>query len=61
MNLKGLLVDSETRCEHYHSLLDIIAIKCKCCNTFYPCYQCHQFCESHGTKRRFSVGIAKMF
>ena len=47
MNVKGLLVDNETRCEHYHSPLDIIAIKCKCCEIFYPCYRCHQFCESH--------------
>lgn len=47
MKLKGLLVDEQTRCEHYHSPLDIIAIKFKCCDTFYPCYECHQACENH--------------
>lgn len=47
IKLKGLLIDNETRCEHYHSSLDIIAIKFKCCNTFYPCYQCHSECEDH--------------
>ncbi|HEX2609210.1 MAG TPA: CHY zinc finger protein [Flavisolibacter sp.] len=39
--LKGRLVDAETRCVHYHSPLDIIAIRFKCCNSYYPCYSCH--------------------
>ena len=51
IKLKGLLVDDETRCEHYHSELDIIAIKFKCCETFYPCYLCHNVCEDHEPKR----------
>ena len=51
IKLKGLLVDEETRCEHYHSELDIIAIKFKCCETFYPCYLCHNVCEDHEPKR----------
>jgi uncharacterized CHY-type Zn-finger protein len=40
-NLKGKLTDNETRCVHYHSALDIIAIKFKCCDIYYPCYECH--------------------
>lgn len=51
MRLKGLLIDAQTRCEHYHSKLDIIAIKFKCCDTFYPCYQCHSACEDHEAER----------
>ena len=47
----GLTVDNQTRCEHYHSPLDIIAIKFKCCGKFYPCYQCHQACENHSIER----------
>ena len=39
--LKGKLTDNETRCIHYHSSLDIIAIKFKCCDVYYPCYECH--------------------
>ena len=31
----GLTVDNQTRCQHYHSVLDIIAIKFKCCDKFY--------------------------
>lgn len=47
----GLTIDDETRCEHYKTPLDIIAIKFKCCNKFYPCYKCHDTCENHETKR----------
>jgi len=47
----GLTVDNQTRCKHYHSPLDIIAIKFKCCGKFYPCYQCHQACENHSIER----------
>ncbi|MEI2340752.1 hypothetical protein V8V71_18610, partial [Priestia megaterium] len=39
--VKGDTVDSETRCMHYRTDKDIIAIKFYCCNTYYPCYQCH--------------------
>lgn len=40
--VKGKLVDDNTRCIHYHSSLDIIAVKFKCCGEYYPCYYCHQ-------------------
>jgi uncharacterized CHY-type Zn-finger protein len=45
--VKGKLFDNQTRCLHYHSDLDIIAIKFKCCNTYYPCYQCHEEEANH--------------
>jgi uncharacterized CHY-type Zn-finger protein len=47
IRVKGKLVDQQTRCEHYHSALDIIAIKFKCCGDYYPCYQCHGECADH--------------
>ncbi|KAH3687505.1 hypothetical protein WICPIJ_001512 [Wickerhamomyces pijperi] len=40
--LKGQFTDTQTRCIHYHTELDIIALKFKCCQTYYPCFQCHQ-------------------
>ena len=43
----GKLVDDQTRCTHYHSPVDIVAIRFKCCGKFYPCYRCHDECESH--------------
>lgn len=45
--VKGKIIDNETRCEHYHSRLDVIAIKFKCCNEYYPCYQCHEETTNH--------------
>ena len=50
INVYGKLVDDETRCEHYHSPLDIIAIKFKCCDKYYPCYQCHEEIAGHLSK-----------
>ena len=37
----GADVDFETRCAHYHSPIDIIAIKFKCCAEWFSCYECH--------------------
>ncbi|MEX5942171.1 CHY zinc finger protein [Mammaliicoccus sciuri] len=51
VKIHGLTVDNESRCEHYHTPLDIIAIKFKCCDKFYPCYKCHNECEKHDIKR----------
>src|SRR4051794_41142258 len=42
MIVKGNPVDDNTRCSHYHGPLDIIAIRFKCCDQYYPCYFCHQ-------------------
>lgn len=47
----GKTVDEQTRCKHYHSKRDIIAIKFPCCDTYYPCYQCHQECTDHPAKK----------
>ncbi|WP_075047794.1 CHY zinc finger protein [Bacillus andreraoultii] len=51
MKVYGPVVDHETRCIHYHTEKDIIAIKFKCCNRYYPCFQCHNGCENHPIKR----------
>ncbi len=37
----GAVVDAATRCIHFHSELDIVAIKFACCLRYYPCFQCH--------------------
>jgi uncharacterized CHY-type Zn-finger protein len=43
----GKLIDDNTRCTHYHSVEDIIAIKLKCCNKYYACIECHNELEEH--------------
>lgn len=50
--VRGKLVDNHTRCEHYHSELDIIALRFKCCpETYYPCFKCHQETVDHPPQR----------
>ena len=43
----GLLVDDESRCVHYHSDKDIVALQCNECQKYYACYQCHNALEDH--------------
>lgn len=45
--VRGVNVDAETRCEHWHSELDIIAIKFRCCGEYYPCFECHSALADH--------------
>ncbi|MEX3623139.1 CHY zinc finger protein [Viridibacillus arvi] len=47
MKVYGLVVDDKTRCLHYHTDKDIVALKFKCCNKYYPCFECHAACELH--------------
>jgi len=45
--VRGVRVDRHTRCAHYHSELDIIAIKMMCCGTYYACKDCHEALAGH--------------
>ncbi|EIP7116819.1 hypothetical protein LRX73_001431 [Staphylococcus pseudintermedius] len=47
----GATVDQETRCTHYNTPFDVIAIKFKCCHKYYPCFKCHNESEKHRPKR----------
>jgi len=57
--IKGKTIDEQSRCAHYHSALDIIAIKMKCCNEFYSCIHCHEEEAGHSaevwSKKEFSI------
>lgn len=57
MQIYGKLIDDETRCVHYHSEKDIVALQCATCRKFYPCYQCHNEAENH----RFHVWQSNQF
>jgi len=46
----GKVIDDNTRCQHYHSAFDIIAIKFKCCEKYYPCFQCHEETAGHAAQ-----------
>jgi uncharacterized CHY-type Zn-finger protein len=49
--VRGVDVGPETRCRHYDSDLDVIAVRFPCCGTFYPCYECHLVAADHEPER----------
>jgi uncharacterized CHY-type Zn-finger protein len=46
----GIDLDPQTRCAHYHSALDIVAIKMKCCGIYFACKQCHDALAGHAAE-----------
>ena len=56
--VKGVGLDEQTRCVHYGSAVDIVAIMMKCCGVFYACKDCHEELAGHAieTWRRAEWG-----
>jgi uncharacterized CHY-type Zn-finger protein len=46
----GVEVGLRTECAHYASELDIIAIRFRCCDTYYPCHACHEALAGHAVQ-----------
>ena len=46
-HVRGVGVDAQTRCTQYHTPLDVIAIKMKCCRTYFTCKGCHDALADH--------------
>ena len=47
LDVRGVNLDVQTRCEHYRGPTDIIAIKMKCCGVYYACKDCHEALAGH--------------
>ncbi|GAA3948642.1 CHY zinc finger protein [Microbacterium soli] len=45
--VRGAVVDAHTRCVHYGSELDVVAMRSRCCGDWYPCVHCHDEAVSH--------------
>ena len=43
----GVSATERNQCAHYRSDRDIVAIKFKCCDTFYACIHCHEEIAGH--------------
>lgn len=43
----GPVVDDMTRCVHYRTEVDIVAIRFACCGEYYPCHLCHEEAAGH--------------
>lgn len=46
----GPVVDAQTRCVHYRSPLDVIALRFACCGSYYPCHLCHEEAAGHPSR-----------
>ncbi len=47
VEVRGVDLDAQTRCRHWHSPLDIVAIRMACCGEFYACADCHAALADH--------------
>ena len=45
--VRGVGADERTRCAHYGTARDVVAIRPACCGTFYPCIDCHDALADH--------------
>jgi uncharacterized CHY-type Zn-finger protein len=45
--VRGVDLDAQTRCAHYRTALDVIAIKMKCCGIYFACRECHEALAGH--------------
>jgi uncharacterized CHY-type Zn-finger protein len=48
--VRGLELDPETRCAHYGSESDVVAIRFHCCPAYYACYRCHRTLADHDAR-----------
>ncbi|MFC5297111.1 CHY zinc finger protein [Brachybacterium tyrofermentans] len=46
----GPTVDEQTRCIHYRTSLDVIAIRFACCGEYHPCHLCHEETADHSSR-----------
>ena len=45
--VQGIDLDAQTRCAHYRTALDVIAIRMRCCGAYYACKECHDALAGH--------------
>lgn len=45
--VRGLEADPQTRCAHWRSARDIVAIQMRCCGEWYACADCHAALADH--------------
>jgi len=43
----GVDLDEQSRCVHYDSPLDVVALRFGCCGAFYACHACHDAVTDH--------------
>lgn len=51
MEVYGIDMDAHTRCIHYNTSLDVVAIKFKCCGKYFACFECHEAMADHPAEK----------
>ncbi|MBC7723599.1 MAG: hypothetical protein H7146_02480 [Burkholderiaceae bacterium] len=51
MFVQGTPLDEQTRCVHWHSPADVVAIRFACCREYYSCFECHEEHAGHAAER----------
>lgn len=46
-DVHGVAIDDETRCAHYSSESDVVALRFGCCGEYYACFRCHGAVADH--------------
>lgn len=46
----GVDVDPQSRCAHWHSAVDVVAMRFKCCRKFLGCRTCHDTVDGHSAE-----------
>ena len=54
--VRGVEVDSKTRCAHYNTERDVVALRFACCDAYYPCFRCHEAVADHPAERLLAEG-----
>lgn len=47
VDVRGVAVDAQTRCAHYATPLDVVALRFACCTPYWPCHLCHAELADH--------------
>ncbi|UUE18379.1 hypothetical protein LQZ13_02845 [Leuconostoc mesenteroides] len=45
--IKGINLDQQVRCKHWHTDVDVVANRCAKCRKYYACYLCHDALNTH--------------
>lgn len=49
--VRGIDLDDQGRCAHWHGPTDVIAIRFPCCNGWFACWDCHRELADHPPQR----------
>lgn len=45
--VRGVDLDPQTRCAHWHTALDVVALRLACCEHYWACRDCHDALAGH--------------